>query len=199
MPEKLSPEARAALLKRAVTLCAFTVAYNLVEGGVSVGFGLEDETLALFGFGVDSFIEVVSALGVWHMVRRLQKNGEERRDEFEKNALRITGAAFYLLALGLCATAAINLLSGEKPVSTLWGVAVSLVSVAFMWLLIRLKVKVGRALGSPAILADAACSRACIYLSLALLASSVGFWLTGIGALDAVGALAITVFCIKEG
>jgi peptidoglycan/LPS O-acetylase OafA/YrhL len=53
----------------------------------------------LFGFGVDSFIEVFSAVGVWHMIRRIRANGVETRDEFERRALRIIGASFYLLGL----------------------------------------------------------------------------------------------------
>ena len=84
------------LYARANYLALFTIFYNLVEGGISVWMGTTDETLALFGFGVDSFIEVISAIGVWHMLRRIAANDGESRDEFEQRALRITGAAFYL-------------------------------------------------------------------------------------------------------
>lgn len=73
----------------------------------------------------------------------------------------------------------------------MWGIVVSIVSILFMWALIRGKVRVGRALDSAAILADAACSRACMYLSLALLVASLGYELAGIGSLDAVGAILI--------
>jgi divalent metal cation (Fe/Co/Zn/Cd) transporter len=68
-----------------------------------------------------------------------------------------------------------------------------------MWYLIRQKTAVGKALNSPAILADAACSRACLYFSLALLVSSAGYELSGIGSLDAVGALLIAYLSFKEG
>ena len=180
-------------------LALFTILYNLVEGGVSVWLGLSDETLALFGFGVDSFIEVLSAVGVWHMIRRIRANGNETRDEFERRALRITGTAFYLLTAGLILTAAGNLYQGHRPETTLWGIVVSLASMAFMWLLIRRKTEVGRALNSPAILADAACSRACLYLSVVLLAASAGYELTGIGSLDAIGALLIAWLTFREG
>ena len=96
-------------------LALFTIFYNLVEGGASVWLGTADETLALFGFGVDSFIEVISAMGVWHMLRRIAANSGESRDEFEQRALKITGSAFYLLSLGLLVTAAMNLYSAHKP------------------------------------------------------------------------------------
>ena len=187
------------LYRRASYLAVFTIFYNLIEGAVSVWFGAADETLALFGFGVDSFIEVISAVGVWHMLRRIRGNNGETRDEFEQRALRITGAAFYLLSAGLVLTAALNLYQGHKPEATLPGVVISSLSISFMWYLIHHKTKVGTALGSQAILADAACSRACVWLSLVLLAASLGYELTGIGSLDAIGALFIAWLTWREG
>lgn len=189
----------AKLYARANYLALFTIFYNLVEGGVSVWLGTADETLALFGFGVDSFIEVISAIGVWHMLRRIKSNDGETRDEFEQRALRITGSAFYLLSIGLLLTAGMNLYGGHKPETTLWGIVISLFSVSFMWYLIHQKTRVGTALNSPAILADAACSRACVYLSIVLMISSVGYELTGFGSLDAIGAIFIAWLTFKEG
>jgi divalent metal cation (Fe/Co/Zn/Cd) transporter len=180
-------------------LALFTIFYNIAEGAVSVWFGAADETLALFGFGVDSFIEVISAVGVWHMLRRIKANAGETRDEFEQRALRITGVAFYILSAGLVVTAGMNLYQQHKPETTLWGIVISLLSISFMWFLIRQKTRVGTALNSPAILADAACSRACLYLSLVLMISSAGYELTGIGSLDAIGAILISWFTIREG
>jgi len=193
------PEQRDRLLTRASRLAILTIVYNFVEGIISMALGGADETLALFGFGVDSFIEVISAIGVWHMLRRLRVHGEERRDAFEQRALRITGGAFHALTVGLVLMATLNLVQQHKPETTLWGVVVSLVSMSFMWLLIHYKTKVGNALNSPAILADAACSRACVYLSVVLLIASAGYELTGIGSLDAIGAMLIAWLTWKEG
>ena len=189
----------ARLYRHANLLAVFTIVYNLIEGAVSVWFGASDETLALFGFGVDSFIEVLSAVGVWHMLQRIRTNNGETRDEFEQRALRITGAAFYLLSIGLTLTAVINIYQGHRPEATLPGVIISSLSISFMWFLIHHKTKVGRALDSPAILADAACSKACVYLSLVLLAASLGYELTGIASLDAIGALFIAWLTWREG
>jgi len=180
-------------------LALFTIVYNLAEGLISVWLGVADETLALFGFGVDSFIEVISAVGVWHLVRRIRANGGEARDEFEQRALKITGAAFYLLTAGLLLTAGMNLYQQHRPETTFWGIVISLISISFMWFLLHHKKKVGTALNSPAILADAACSRACLYLSLVLMISSAGYSLTGIASLDAIGALLIAWLAFKEG
>lgn len=187
------------LYVRANFLALFTIIYNLVEGGASVWMGAVDETLALFGFGVDSFIEVISAIGVWHMLRRIRANAGETRDEFEQRALRITGSAFYILSAGLVLTAGINIYDQHKPETTVWGIVISLLSMSFMWFLIHHKTRVGKALNSPAILADAACSRACLYLSAVLMISSIGYELTKIGSLDAIGAILISWLTLREG
>lgn len=193
------PEKRKALYRRALTLAMITIFYNIVEGVVSVWLGLEDDTLSLFGFGLDSFVEVISGVGIWHMVRRQQARPDEDSDHFERTALKITGTAFYVLAAGLVASAAWNLYNLHRPDTTFWGVVIALVSLSVMWLLIRAKEKVGREIGSAAILADAECSRACMILSVVLLAASAGYELTGIGGLDAAGALGIAWFSFREG
>ena len=187
------------LYRTASLLALITIFYNIAEGVVSVWFGAVDETIALFGFGLDSFVEVISGIGIWHMVRRLGKGEHGDRDPFEKRALRITGGAFYLLAGGMVVTAIVSILQGHRPETTRWGIIVSVVSIASMWLLMHYKVKVGTALNSPAILADAACTRTCLQLSLVLLAASAGYALTGVGYLDAVGSLLIAILSIREG
>jgi len=190
---------REKLYSTANLLAVVTIFYNLVEGIVSIWMGAADETLALFGFGADSFIEVFSAIGVWHMISRVRANQGEMRDEFEQRALTITGASFYLLTAGLVLTSIINIFRQHRPETTLWGIVISSISISFMWLLIHYKTKVGKALNSPAILADANCSRACVYLSVVLFAASVGYEITGIGSLDSVGALLIAWLSWKEG
>ena len=187
------------LYSQANYLALFTIIYNVIEGFIAVWLGAADETLALFGFGVDSFIEVISAIGVWHMLRRIRSNGGETRDEFEQRALRITGFAFYALSAGLILTAFVNLYQQHKPETTLWGVVVSLVSISFMWYLIHHKNRVGLALNSQAILADAACSRACVYMSVVLMFSSFGYEQTGFGSLDSIGAVLIAWLTFREG
>ena len=188
------------LYKQATLLALITIGYNLLEGLVSIWFGLADETIALFGFGADSFVEVISGIGIWHMLRRQGASpSQATRDTFEQRALRITGTAFYLLTTGLIATAILNLWQGHAPETTFWGIVVSLISIVSMWLLIRAKVRVGTALHSDAILADAACTRTCLRLSLVLLVASAGYELTGIGLFDSLGSLLIAWLSWREG
>lgn len=183
----------------ALALAVFTVVYNLAEGAVAIYFGFEDETISLFGFGVDSLVEVISGVGIWHMILRIRAHGSENADLFERRALRITAVAFYILAMGLVATAGLQLVEGHEPQTSFWGVVISLVSISFMWLLIRLKVREGTRLGSQAILADANCSKACMHFSLVLLLASLGYELTGIGWFDSLGALGLAYLAFKEG
>lgn len=185
--------------KRASLLAQITIFYNLIEGIVSVFFSIADETLSLFGFGVDSFVEVLSGIGILIMVRRLRHNPDADPDPFEKTALQITGIAFYILAAGLVITAGINIYQGHQPETTFWGIVISSISIFTMWALIHFKVKVGKQLNSDAILEDANCTKACLYLSFTLLLSSLGFELTGIGGIDSLGAIFIAVFSFREG
>jgi len=187
------------LYKWASALALITIFYNIAEGLMSVFFGLEDESFALFGFGLDSFAEVASGIGIWHMIRRIRRNEGETADHFERTALRITGSGFSVLTAGLAVMAAINLYQGHKPETTFWGIVISLVSIAAMWLLIHYKVKVGRELNSQAILSDAACTRACLQLSVVLLVASVGYKFTGVGGFDSIGTLVIAGLCWREG
>ena len=183
----------------ALALALITICYNIAEGVVSVWLGMADETIALFGFGVDSFVEVISGIGIGHMVWRLRSRPAEAPDRFERTALRVTGGAFYLLAAALVLTAAAQVLSGSKPETTVWGIVVSAVSIATMLVLLHYKRKVGRRFDSPALLADANCTKTCLYLSVVLLAASLGYEATGIGLLDAAGALGISWFSWREG
>ena len=187
------------LLKWANALALITIFYNILEGLVSVFFGLEDETIALFGFGLDSFVEVISGIGIWHMIRRMKRNSDGSADKFEQRALGTTGAAFYILTAGLFITAAMNLSRGHKPETTVWGIVIASVSIFTMWLLIHFKIKVGKELGSQAIIADANCTKTCLYLSVVLLLASAGYELTGFGGLDSAGALVIAWFSYREG
>ncbi len=194
-----TPEKAAQYFRHALWLGYFTILFNLLEGGVSVFFGLQCESLTLFGFGIDSFIEVISGLGIVAMVLRIGRNPETLRSQFERTALRITGTGFYVLAAGLLVTASYNLATGHRPESTLPGLIISVISILIMWALTTAKRRVGRALDSAPILADANCTLVCIYMSLVLLAASLIYGLTGIGFIDSLGALGLICFSVSEG
>jgi divalent metal cation (Fe/Co/Zn/Cd) transporter len=183
----------------ALWLAIFTILYNLAEGLIAIFFGLSDETLTLFGFGVDSFIEVMSGIGIFAMVLRIRQNPDTDRSTFERTALRITGTSFYILAVGLAVTAVYNLIIGHKPETTLPGLIISVISIAVMWALVASKRKVGHELDSSPILADANCTLVCIYMSVVLLVASLVYELTGFGIVDSLGAIGLIYFSYNEG
>ncbi len=180
-------------------LAVFTIIYNLAEGIVATWFGYQDETLALFGFGVDSFIEMISGLGIAYMVIRIQNNSASHRSTFEKRALKITGISFYALVLGLIISTCFTLYLEKKPTTTFWGVVISFISIVVMAFLLRSKLHTGKQLKSEAILADASCTKVCIYMSCILLISSGIYELTGFMYADAIGTLGLAWFSYKEG
>lgn len=187
------------LYRLAFGLSLFTIFYNIAEGILATYLGYEDESLALFGFGIDSFIEVISGLGIAHMVLRIEKSPGSERDHFERQALRITGISFFILVFGLLLSAFYTIYTQHKPLTTFWGILISLLSIIIMWILITAKMHVGKSLHSPAIIADAQCTKVCIYMSVILLISSGIYYLTNFPYADSIGSLGLAYFSFKEG
>ncbi|MBM4165774.1 MAG: hypothetical protein FJ218_02465 [Ignavibacteria bacterium] len=184
---------------RAIALSYFTLLYNIIEGLVSVAFGINDEALTLLGFGVDSFIEAISGVGILQMVFRIRKNPSASVSAFELTALRITGVCFYLLSAGLFSGIIANVLYNHSPQTTLAGTIISFVSIVVMFWLYRQKKRTGKALNSSPIIADANCTMVCIYMSVVLLLSSAVFELTKFMYVDIIGTIGIMYFSMKEG
>ncbi len=187
------------LFKKVWFLTLFTIFYNIAEGVVSMILGYRDETLALFGFGADSFIEVISASGILIMLVRIKRNNGKSNNEPEILALRITGLAFYLLSAGLFSGIILNLINHHKPETTLWGIIISSVSIISMTWLYRSKLNAGRKLKSQPVIYDANCTKICIYMSLVLLASSLIYELTGFAYADIIGTAGLIYFSASEG
>ncbi|WKN31111.1 cation transporter [Porifericola rhodea] len=186
-------------LKIAFWLSMVTIFYNMLEGIVSTYFGMEDETLALFGFGIDSFVEVISGIGIAHMVFRMRRQQNVGKDRFEKQALKITGFSFYLLAVGILSSSVLTIISGGQPETTRVGIIISVLSILTMYALVHYKIKAGKKLNSSPIISDANCTKTCLYLSVLLLASSALYELFHIPYIDAIGAMGIAFFALKEG
>jgi divalent metal cation (Fe/Co/Zn/Cd) transporter len=187
------------LYRKAYQLSLFTIFYNIAEGIVSMILGLQDETLTLFGFGVDSFIEVMSGIGIAVMISRISQNPNSSKRQFEIKALRITGIAFYLLSAGLIIGIILNIIQKHKPVTTIWGIVISLVSIIIMIWLMQAKKSVGNHLRSEPILSDSNCTKICVYMSIVLLLSSLMYELTGFLYADALGAAGLIYFSTSEG
>ncbi|MFD2571979.1 cation transporter [Spirosoma soli] len=190
---------KGALWRIARGLALFTVLYNIGEGLISLYFGVSDAALTLAGFGADSFIEVISGLGILAMIVRLQRHKGRDRGRFEQLALRTTGVCFYALVILLMVGAALSLWQGRQPETTTAGVVISLISIGIMRGLAAWKIRTGKRLQSAPIIADGQCTMVCVYMSVVLLVSSLLYVWFRIPYIDAAGMLGLAWFSLKEG
>jgi divalent metal cation (Fe/Co/Zn/Cd) transporter len=188
---------RTAVVLRARRLEYFTIGWNALEGLVAVVAGAIAGSISLVGFGIDSFIEVTSgSVLLW----RMSVDAEvQRRDLNERRALRIVGVCFLLLAAYIAYESALDLWSRRAGEHSIPGIILACVSLIVMPLLSRAKRKVGRALGSAAMHADAKQTEFCTYLSAILLAGLLLNTLFGLWWADPVAALIMVPIIAKEG
>jgi divalent metal cation (Fe/Co/Zn/Cd) transporter len=200
MTEALPLERRQALHRRALWLEYFTVGWNVVEGVVAVGAGLIAGSVALVGFGVDSSIEVISAVGLlWRLRRAGPEATVAEESAAERRALYVVAATFFLLAAYITYQALDSLIGREEPDRSTVGLVLSVLSLVIMPALAWLKQRTGRDMGSRALVADSIETWVCSYLSLALLAGVGLYALFGWWWADAVGALAMVPVILWKG
>jgi divalent metal cation (Fe/Co/Zn/Cd) transporter len=189
---------RTRLARIAVALAWFTIAYNIVEGVVAVWAGAEARAISLIGFGVDSGIEVAAAAVV--LVRlTAELRGAEPDERKERIALRIIAVTFFLLAAYVVVEGVRNLIAGERPDTSIVGIVLTGISIVVMPLLALAKRRVGRELDSRLVLADAAETALCAWLSVSTFAGLVAYALFGWTWLDSVAGFIIAIFAINEG
>ncbi len=193
--------ARRALVRRGVRLEYLTVGWNLVEGTIAVIAALAAGSVALLGFGIDSFVESLSgSVLVWRL--RAEAAGdrdEETIERFERRAERLVGFSFFALAAFIVVDAAATLLNRERPDASPVGVALTAVSIGVMLWLANAKRRTAAELGSRALAADAEQTQACWYLSVVVLAgiglnALFGWWWA-----DPAAALGVSVLLLREG
>ena len=158
---------------RAIVLERVTIGYNVVEGVIAVTFGILAGSIALTGFGFDSWIEVTAAAVV---LRHLwaEVAGAEPDEEKERRALRVVAATF-VLAIYVTVEGVRDLVAGDKPSITVVGIILTALSAVVMPALARLKRAAGEAMNSRLVLADAAETKLCAWLSVSTLAGLAGF------------------------
>jgi divalent metal cation (Fe/Co/Zn/Cd) transporter len=189
----LSTERRATLHRRSLHLAYATAGYNLVEGVVAVAAGAGASSVALLGFGLDSFIEVSSALVVIWQFRSAVPEARERL------ALRGIAVSFFALAGWIGFDAVRCVLGSDRPATSPVGIGVAGASVIVMPLLVWAKRRTGRELGSATVVADSLQTLLCTWLSAIvlvglLLDATLGWWWA-----DPVAALGIGVLALAAG
>lgn len=187
------------LHRRALALSYFTVGYNVVEGLVSILAGVLAGSIALIGFGLDSFVESLSG-GV--MVWRFRMHGrvsEEEEERIEARATKLVGYTFVLLGCYVLYESGSKLLRQEMPAPSLLGIIIAVVSLIVMPGLSLLKLRTGQAVGSRSLIADSRETLACAWLSVGLLVGLGLNYLFRLWWADPVAALLIVAFLFREG
>jgi divalent metal cation (Fe/Co/Zn/Cd) transporter len=193
-------ERREALHRRALLLEYCTVGWNVVEAVVAIGAGVLARSVALIGFGADSAIEVVSAVG---LLWRLRKAGPDapiaEESAAEKRALYVVAVTFFLLAAYITYEGISGLLRHQEPLTSPVGIALSVLSLVVMPVLAYAKLRTGRQMGSRALVADSKETWVCSYLSLALLIGVGSYALLGWWWADPIAALVMLPVIIWQG
>jgi cation diffusion facilitator family transporter len=196
----IAPERRVALHGRALRLEYFTIGWNIIEAFVAIGAGVIAGSVALVGFGVDSGIEVISAIGLLWRLRTAGPDADEAEESAaEKRALYIVATTFFLLAAYITFEAVRSLSNAEEPLTSPVGIVLSILSLAIMPVLAYAKQRTGREMGSHALVADAKETWVCSYLSLALLVGVGLYVLADWWWADPVAALAMLPIIVWQG
>jgi len=180
-------------------LAALTIAWNSLEGGIGILSGIMASSIALFGFGLDSAVEVGSALViVWRLSR--QGPDEAANERAEQRAVRLIALTFFAVAAYVIYDAVAKLLGvGEEPEHSTLGLLVVSASLVVMPTLAWAKRRVAARLGSAALRADAAETQLCGYLSAVVLVGLAANSLFGWWWMDPLAALVVAALALKEG
>jgi divalent metal cation (Fe/Co/Zn/Cd) transporter len=184
-------------VRRGKRLEYFTIAWNSLEGLVAVISGAIAGSVSLVGFGIDSFIEVMS--GGTLLWRMSVDADEPNRERNEKLSLRIVGVCFLALAGFMIYESASDLVTRKAPEHSVPGIVLACISLVVMPLLSRAKKKVGNELGSTAMQADAKQTDFCAYLSAILLGGLLLNALLGWWWADPLAASVMVPIIAKEG
>lgn len=190
---------REAGLGRALRLEYLTVGWNVVEGLVAVAAALAAGSVALLGFGIDSFVETASGLVLVWRLRAERRRGRQHAERLDRLALRLVGLSLFALAAWVAFDAGRALLERAAPEASPIGIGLTALSIAAMLWLARAKRRAAVALGSRALAADAFQTTACFWLSVITLAGLAANALLGWWWADPVAALGLTPLLVREG
>jgi divalent metal cation (Fe/Co/Zn/Cd) transporter len=188
---------RATAVRHGRRLEYFTIGWNALEGLVAVIAGAIAGSVSLIGFGIDSIIEVTSgSVLLWRMSVDADVH---RRERHERRALQIVGACFLCVAVYITYESATDWWSKRAPEHSIPGILLACVSLVVMPLLSRAKRRVGQALGSAAMHADAKQTEFCTYLSAILLAGLLLNAIFGLWWADPVAGFIMVPIITREG
>lgn len=200
---RLGSDSCAKDLRRAVLLTYITIGWMTIEAAVAVVAGIVARSLLLVAFGIDSAIELASAVVVFRRFR-IELHEDFAGDladakAIERKSARIAGYLLFLLSAYVLVQAGIGLVTRHAAETSLVGVAVAIIAALGMPLLAKAKLHVADNLNSRALRADATETLTCGYLAWVLLVGFAFNSLTHWWWIDSVASLAIVPLLIREG
>lgn len=187
------------LHKKALSLSYFTVGYNIGEGIVSIFAGLLAGSIALVGFGLDSFVETLSGVVMIWRFRKHGKISEAEEGKIEMRAIRVVAYTFFILGAYVLYESVKKLYFCEIPEPSILGIIIAVVSIIVMPILFYMKYQTGKLINSKSLMADSKETLACTFMSVALLIGLGLNYLYGLWQADPIVGLFIVVFLIREG
>lgn len=187
------------LNKKALLLSYFTLVYNLLEGLISIFFGFISGSIALIGFGLDSFIESFSSVVMIWRFSRLKNTSIKENENKELIAIKLVGYSFFIFGIYVLFESLKKLYYSEISKPSIAGIIIAIVSLLVMPILYYYKNKIGKKIGSSSLIADSKQTLACAYLSIALLIGLSLNYLFSLWWADPVTGLFIVLYLFKEG
>lgn len=187
-------------VSKGLALVGFTIAYMVVEMTVSLWSSYQACSVSLESFGLDSVVEIVLAVVLfWRL--RVEARGAtgEQVERAERRASWWAGAAFYVLAVFIAANAGVALWTRSVSHPGWWGLGIAVAAVIIMPVVSIAKRRVGRAIGSAALEAEATCSMVCAYMAATLLVGLAATRFLGWWWADPVAALVLLYWMVREG
>jgi divalent metal cation (Fe/Co/Zn/Cd) transporter len=187
-------------LRRALVLEYLTVGWNVAEGIIAIAAAVAAGSVALLGFGIDSFVEVLSGgILIWRLVTEKGTMDPEAVERLDRRAHRLVALSLFALAAYVASDGLWTLWRREHPQPSTVGIVLTAVSIVVMWWLARAKSRAATALGSRALAADAFQTTACFWLSIITLVgvglnALFGWWWA-----DPAAAMGMTYFLAAEG
>ena len=199
MTGEVAADRRAALVREAFRLEYLTIAWMVIEAAVAIGAGVAAGSITLLAFGIDSLIELASAVVlIWRLTVEL-RHGQSFAEFAERVASRIGGGLLFALAAYIVVAAGWSLWMRQGASFSWPGLVVSLAAMPVMWVLSRRKLRIADALGSRSLRTDAVESITCGWLSSVVVIGLIAQLALGAWWIDSVTSLAIVWLLIKEG
>jgi divalent metal cation (Fe/Co/Zn/Cd) transporter len=197
--QQVHAPARTRDVRAAFVLELFTLGYMLFEAAAALGIGLATRSISLETFGLDSLIEIASALVlIWRLQAERSGSAAERIEFVERRAARFVGWTLLALAAYVLFQSLYSLSVREQPGTSGWGIALALASLIVMPLLANLKLRAAERIGSRALHADAYETITCAFLAFTLLLGLTANYFLGWSWADSVAALLMLYFIVRE-